>query len=211
MPFATEDEILRATDGVAGHLRGGGVIAYPTETVYGLGCALQPDALARLARLKQRSADKPFLLLVEDAAAIHGVQWTVAARSLAEHFWPGPLTLALRAEPGAFPDEVVSADGTVAVRATSHPAPRALVRALRAPITSTSANARGKPPARSAAEVEAAFGADGAELWLLDGGALPPSLPSTLVDCSGEVPRLVRAGAIGRAELGQVIGTIDDG
>ena len=213
VPFASTQEIANATPAVTVHLRDGGLIAYPTETVYGLGCALRPAALAALARLKHRPGGKPFLLLIEDRG-VSGVHWTSPARALAGRFWPGPLTLALQAEPEAFPPEVVSSAGAVAVRASSHPAPRALVRALGEPITSTSANAPGEEPAREPAAVERAFatlGAEYANVWLLDGGTLPPSPPSTVVDCTADPPRLIREGAIPRNELGRLIEEIDEG
>lgn len=214
IPFRSTEEIRQATPAVTVHLADGGLIAYPTETVYGLGCALRAHALAALAGMKRRAAGKPFLLLIEAGDAITGVHWTPAARVLAERFWPGPLTLALRAEPGAFPPEVLSATGAVAIRASSHAAPHALVRALGEPITSTSANAPGEPAALEPGAVERAFaslGPEHANVWLLDGGQLPPSPPSTVVDCTADTPRIVREGAIPRDELGRVIEEIDDG
>lgn len=198
LPFESGGDVRRMAPSVADHLRRGGVIVYPTETVYGFGCALRPEALARLADLKSRDEAKPFLLLAADPTSLEGLVWGRAAERLARAFWPGPLTLALPARPGAFPAGVVSAYGTVAVRSSPHPAVRAILDALGEPITSTSANVPGGAPAdtgeaawRTALEVGA-----GAELWVLDGGALPPSAPSTLVDCSGERPRIVRAGAL---------------
>jgi L-threonylcarbamoyladenylate synthase len=147
VPFSTQDEVAAAVDEVASHLARGAIIACPTETVYGLGCALHPAALATLARAKQRDF-KPFLLLDNAPPALEGLRWSDAARILAEAFWPGPLTLVLPASPGSYPHEVSGAAGSVAVRSSAHAGVRALVAAVGAPITSTSANVPGEPPTR---------------------------------------------------------------
>ncbi len=198
VPFATPAERERNAASVAEHLRSGGLVAYPTETVYGFGCALRRDALDALAALKAREGVKPFLLLVGDAQGLAGVRWTESARRLAAAFWPGPLTLALQAEAGAYPAGVLSPGGTVAVRVSPHPAVQALLRALPRPITSTSANLPGGSPARDADEVAAVLRElDATEsVLVVDGGRLPPSAPSTLVDCSREPPRVLRLGAL---------------
>jgi L-threonylcarbamoyladenylate synthase len=196
---------------VAEHLRREGLICYPTETVYGLGCALVPAALERLAGLKARDDRKPFLLLVSGREPLPGLHWTAEAVRLAEAFWPGPLTLALRAEDGVYPRWVVGERGTVAVRWSSHPGIGLLIEALGSPLTSTSANLPGEPPATSADEARTVIRAlgDPAGLWLLDGGPLPASAPSTIVDCSGRRPRVLRAGAIGTELLRTVVGDLD--
>jgi L-threonylcarbamoyladenylate synthase len=207
VPFTSPAEQRAAIPDVIAHLRAGGLIACPTETVYGFGCALRDRALERLAGVKRRTAGKPFLLLIPDALALAGVEWTDEATALAAAFWPGPLTLALRAKPGAFPAPVVSADGTVAVRATSHTGMRMLLAAMAEPITSTSANAPGGTPARSIAQAGALLGqlVDAPAVLLLDGGTLPPSRPSTIVDASVRPPRLVREGAIHSDELAEIV------
>lgn len=196
--FASPAERERNAAQVAEHLRAGGLIAYPTETVYGFGCSLRPDALAELAQLKSREGVKPFLVLVRKAEDLEGVRWTESARRLAAAFWPGPLTLALAAEPGAFPAAVLSSAGTVAARVSPHEAVRAILRALPRPLTSTSANLPGGAPAvdgdEAAAVVQELGAAD--RILLVDGGRLAPSAPSTIVDCSREPPRLLRAGAL---------------
>lgn len=212
VPFGTAADRRREAPRVAEHLRVGGLIAYPTETVYGFGCALIPSALARLAALKGRDREKAFLLLISGPEQAPGLEWPRAALELAAAFWPGPLTLALRAEPGRYPDAVVGPGGTVAVRASPHPAVKAILGALGEPITSTSANLAGQPPARSAEEVRGVLAALGEpeEVWILDGGeALPPSPPSTIVDCSGRRPRVVRAGVVSIDELRKVVHDID--
>jgi L-threonylcarbamoyladenylate synthase len=204
VPFRTEPEQRAAAADVAAHLRNGGIIAYPTETVYGFGSALRPAALEKLARLKGRSDDKPFLILVRDAE-LPGVEWTPAARALASEYWPGPLTLVLRTRPGAFAHRVTGANHTVAVRATSHPGVRLLLEALGEPLTSTSANLPGQPPATTADQARTVLlncPAD-ADVWLLDGGPLPASPPSTIIDGTVQPPRLLRRGAIEIAQLAE--------
>lgn len=184
---------------VVEHLEAGGLLAYPTETVYGFGCALRPRPLARLAELKQRGEDAPFLLLIPDRGAVDDLRWTRRARELATAFWPGALTVVLDDPTAAYPPEVRGAAGGVAIRRTPHPVARALVEALGAPLTSTSANPPGGEPATDAPAAAAsarALGATEDELWIVDGGPLPPSRPSTIVDLSGDVPRIVREGAV---------------
>lgn len=197
VPFRGEEDYAREAEGVAAYLVRGGLIAYPTETVYGLGCALLGEPLGRLAALKAREPAKPFLLLVLDARQAGGLVWSDAARRLAAVFWPGPLTLALRAA-RAFPERVLGPGGTVAVRATPHPGIRAILGALGGPITSTSANLPGEPPAADVERVLQVIDALGArgEFRVLDGGRLPESPPSTIVDCSGTRPRILRVGAV---------------
>jgi L-threonylcarbamoyladenylate synthase len=215
IPFRTPDEHTAALDRVARHVQRGGLIAGPTETVYGFGGRVDDDALERLAQLKQRDPAKSFLLLVTDAAMLPDVDWTPAAVTLADAFWPGPLTLALSAGSGSLPQRVVSPRGTVAIRATSHAGMRLLLERLREPLTSTSANAPGGAPARSADQVVALLEATPRteEMIVLDGGTLPASASSTIVDCSVEPPRVLRAGAITTAELMERIHgfELDDG
>ena len=192
-----------ALDGLAlapveDHVRADGLIAYATETVYGFGGLCSPTAVARLQALKSRGAPKPFLLLVGGVDAVDGLAWTDEARELASIFWPGSLTLVLRDPAGIFREGVRSPAGAVAIRVSPHPLVRALLEALGAPLTSTSANVAGSPPARSGGEAlraAADLGA-GPEMWVLDSGSLPPSGPSTIVDCTGDRPSVIREGTI---------------
>ncbi len=172
------------------------MIAYPTETVYGFGCALVPEALGRLTRLKDRGPDQPFLLLIRDPGDVPELAWTDAARRLADAFWPGPLTLALADPAERFPRAVRSRSGAVAVRVSPHPSAAAILAACGGPVTSTSANRHGQPPSLEAAAAARAFGGDVADAMVLDGGTLPPSAPSTILDCAAPTPRVVRAGAV---------------
>jgi len=186
-----------ALEPVIEHLRSGGIVAYPTETVYGLGCLLRDEPLARLRALKQRDGDAPFLLLVPDADSVQELTWTEGARALAMAFWPGPVTLMLADERRIFPAAVRGPEGAVAVRQSGHPLAQRLVERLGEPLTSTSANPRGGDPASDgdgAWSAVLALGA-GEEMWVLDGGGLPESPPSTIVDCTGRVPRVRRVGA----------------
>ncbi len=202
LPYATPRERAEAATRVRGHLRANGVIAYPTETVYGLGCLPAPDALRRLSALKARPADKPFLLLVRGRADLEGLAWGPTAAALAEAFWPGPLTLVLDDPGGRWPEGVRAADGGVAVRVSPHPAVAAIVDAAEGPVTSTSANPPGRPPARSA---DALGGLDaGGGVLVLDGGELPAEHPSTIVDCRA-APRILRRGAIPEEDVRRVL------
>ena len=212
VPFATEPEQRAALDPVARHLRAGGLIVYPTETVFGMGSTVDPAAVARLRSLKQRDEVKPFLLLVSDESQAPGLEWNATARRLAQAFWPGPLTLVLNDAEGRYPEGVASAAGGVALRRTSHAGVRTLLDALGAPITSTSANPPGAPPARTSAEARSALdvlaGEAGAEVWLLDGPA-GGAAPSTVVDCTGPRARLVRAGAVPVEKLREVVDVVE--
>lgn len=193
----TDDEIAAALPQLLQHVREHGLIAYPTETVYGFGGAATPQATAALRRLKHRSTAKPFLLLVGGPDQAPGVQWTDASRAIARLFWPGPLTLVLPADPDAFPAGIAAEDGTVALRASPHRFVRTLTRALGGAITSTSANAPGHPPARDADEAQEAVSVLGADnVLIVDGGLLPESRPSTILAVSGDRARVIRSGAI---------------
>ncbi len=183
---------------VVGHVRAGGLIAYPTETVYGFGGACSAEGVAALRTLKPRVGDRPFLVLAADPADLAGLRWTAEARELASIFWPGALTLVLADPEGIFPPGIRSASGSVAVRVSPHPFVKALVAALGAAVTSTSANAPGRAPARSFHEVLDAARElrAGPELLAVNGGTLVPSEPSTIIDVSGGGLRIVREGSI---------------
>lgn len=194
-------------DSVLEHVSTGGLLAYPTETVYGFGGVLTRSVIEGLVALKRRDRAKPMLLLVPDREAVSDLTWTPEAIELAEVFWPGSVTLVL-SDPGArYPDGVRGPAGNVAIRVSPHLLVRELVRRLGGPILSTSANRSGEPPALDAQSALGAAVAAGAgeELWVLDGGDLDPSRPSTIIDCSGPVPVVLRQGAV---PLGQVRGVL---
>jgi len=205
LPFLTPEDVAAAVAPVRNHLDRGGTLAYPTETVYGLGSAPTVEATSRLADLKGRQEGKPFLLLVSGLGMIEiwGLSLTPAARALASVFWPGPLTLVLRGAEGRLPDLLRGPDGGIAVRYTSHLAVRSLIEALGYPITSTSANRPGEAPAPGPEALARKFAPEIArgDLLVLDGGVLGNVPPSTLVDCTGPRAVLVREGAIPRDEL----------
>jgi L-threonylcarbamoyladenylate synthase len=204
-PACPDLDALRAA---AEAVRGGGVIAYPTETVYGLGAdPFNEGAVRRVFDLKGRDAAKALILLIRGGADLSRVaaEVTETAISLMEAFWPGPLTLALKASPG-LPKALLGDGETVAVRASSHPVARALTKLVGGPITSTSANRSGRPPARSASGVAAAFG-DGIDL-IVDAGPSADDRPSTVVDVSGTLPILVREGKIEVAAVEAVAGRV---
>jgi L-threonylcarbamoyladenylate synthase len=212
LPFQTEAEVDAAIPTIAPHLRAGKLLAYPTETVYGLGSAPTVPGLAALSRLKGRPEGKPFLLLISSRrmAEEWGLVFNASASVLAEAFWPGALTLVLRGGEGRLPDELRGREGGIAVRYTSHPGIARLVSATGKPLTSTSANRPGGPPAPGPDRLVELFGdqEESGELLVLDGGVLGNVPPSTLVDCTDLVPRMVREGAIPRAELRRAAGRL---
>jgi L-threonylcarbamoyladenylate synthase len=176
-------------------LRAGGLVAFPTETFYGLGAhALDDAAVARAFRAKGRPADKPLLVLVDSLAMVDRVAGEVPrpARRLMDRYWPGPLTLVLRAHPD-LPEALTAGTGTIGVRLSSHPVARGLVAALGGPVTAPSANPHGAPSPRTADEVIAGL-ATRVDL-VLDGGPTPGGPASTLLDLTRTPPVVLRAGA----------------
>jgi L-threonylcarbamoyladenylate synthase len=212
LPFQSAAEIEAAIPQVGRHLRADKLLAYPTETVYGLGSAPTAAAVAGLGRLKGRPQGKPFLLLISGRrmAEEWGLVFTASATALSDAFWPGPLTLVLRGGEGRLPDELRGKEGGIAVRYTSHAGIARLVALLGQPLTSTSANRPGGPPAPGADRLVELFGPEerNGELLVLDGGVLGNVPSSTLVDCTEVMPRLVREGAIPRAELRRAAGRL---
>jgi L-threonylcarbamoyladenylate synthase len=210
VPFWSPAEIEASLGGTIAHLQAGGVLAYPTETVYGFGTAIDHDAVETLVQLKRRPPFKPFLLLVASTAMLTRIdlRLTPEASALAAAHWPGPLTLVLAGGERRVPARLRGPEGGIAVRWTSHPGVQRLLSAYGDPITSTSANLPGQPAAASAREVLSAFGSHVAlgRLRVLDGGTLTESLPSTVVDCTGRVPRVIRPGAISVAVLRRTAG-----
>lgn len=209
VPFRAAPDWAAAAPLVAAHLGRGGLLAYPTETVYGLGSRPLAADVERLAALKGRAPGKPFLLLVATRAMAEraNLVFNESARALADAFWPGPLTLILPGT-GSLPETLRGPEGGFAVRWTSHPGMATLIAHLGGPVTSTSANRPGGPTAPGVDAIVATFGAEverGA-LLVLDGGVLGNVPPSTVVDCTVEPVRLVREGALPRAELRARVG-----
>ncbi len=196
-------EIQRA----AAILRAGGLVAFPTETVYGLGAAARdPRALARLYAVKGRPADHPVIVHLASAADLPAWAAAVppAALALAGRFWPGPLTLVLQRGPGV-PDAVTGGRDTVGLRVPDQPLALALLRAFGDGIAAPSANRFGAVSPTTAAHVRESLGED-VDL-ILDGGPCAVGVESSIVDLSDPaVPLLLRSGGIGSEDLAAVLG-----
>jgi L-threonylcarbamoyladenylate synthase len=173
----------------------GSVIAFPTETFYGLGAAaLDAAAVDRMLALKGRPAGKPVLVLVDSVTMAEAVaEVSPTARALMTRHWPGALTLVMPAH-AHLPGGVTAGTGTVGVRMSPHPVAHGIVGALGAPVTAPSANPAGAQPPTTADEVLRHF-ADGIEL-VLDAGPTPGGAPSTVLDVTVDPPRILRAGAV---------------
>lgn len=205
VPFWSPEEVERAVRPALQQLENRLVLAYPTETVYGFGGAIDRDSVEALVKMKRRPPGKPFLLLVDGPAMIDRLDLhlpSYAARFIAE-LWPGPLTLVLRGGEGRVPPRLRGPEGGIAVRWTSHRGIARIIRAHGDALTSTSANLPRVPPAMTAAEIIDQWPDAIARgvLRVLDGGRLVPSEPSTVVDCTGRHPRIIRPGAIAAAAL----------
>ncbi len=185
----------RAPDAAERAIATGGVIAFPTDTVYGLGAGLwRPDAVARLYAVKGRPDEKalPVLLAGEDEWALVAAEAPEAARRLMRAFWPGALTIVLPRRPDV-PDAAGPLTATIALRVPDHAALRRVLTRT-GPLATSSANRSGRPPATSAAEARDELGRGLA--LVLDGDVLPARPPSTVVDLTGPAPAVLRQGAI---------------
>jgi len=191
----------------AKRLASGGVVAFPTETVYGLGAdALNPEAVDRVFRLKARPSRNPLIVHVTGPAMAATVtsEWPTAAERLARAFWPGPLTLVLPKHERV-PGNVAGGGPTVAVRAPDHPIALALLFEAATPLVGPSANLSGAVSPTCADHVRAAFSAD--DVLVLDGGPCRVGIESTVIDLTSPTPRILRPGIIGHARLAAVLGT----
>lgn len=188
----------------AAALRGGGLLIYPTETLYALGgLALDAAAARRVRQAKGRADDRALPLIAADPRQARGLfeEWPEAAERLAARFWPGPLMLVLPAS-AAVPREVLAGGNSVGVRVPGRELPRRLCQAA-GPLVATSANRSGEPPATRCVDALAAVGA-----WVaaaLDGGTCDGA-PSTVVDLCARAPRVLREGAIARAVVLAALG-----
>ena len=188
-------------------LRAGRLVAFPTETVYGLGAdATSDDAVASIFEAKRRPSFNPLIAHVENfAAAEREGAFTPLARRLAEAFWPGPLTLVLPVTPTCRVSLLARAGlDTLALRVPSHPVALQLLAAVGRPVAAPSANPSGRMSPTTAAHV--AEGLAGRCDLVLDGGPCDVGLESTIVDCTGPVPRLLRPGGIAREDIESVLG-----
>ena len=196
-----ELDIARA----AAVLKAGELVAFPTETVYGLGAdASNTDAVCKVFAAKGRPANHPLIVHIADAAELP--HWArdipPTAHLLAKQFWPGPLTLVLKRSPQV-PDAVTGGQDTVAIRVPSHPVAQALLRAFNGGIAAPSANRFGRVSSTTAAHVREEFGDTVA--CVLDGGATDVGIESTIVDCSGDAPALLRPGMITPQQIEAVL------
>lgn len=185
-------------------VRSGGLIVYPTETLYGIGAdATNPGAIKRVSEAKKRTEQKPVLVLVDSVEMMSPLVEAVplAARILMQGFWPGPLTIVFSAS-DRVPTEITRGSKNIGIRIPSSRLCLRLLAHLRTPLTSTSANLSGEPPVRAVQEIHKDL--TGIDLYL-DAGELPESLPSTVVDVSGLAPRLLRHGAIPVEQIQQVL------
>jgi len=205
VPFWSPEEVDAAIGATIAHLQAGLVLAYPTETVYGFGGAVDYDSVERLVNLKRRPGAKPFLLLISASEMLTrlGLHLTSSAARIAARHWPGPVTLVLPGGERRVPARLRGPEGGVAVRWTPHPGLTRLIQAYGDPITSTSANLPGVPPAMSATEIlqQWSDAVTRGRIRVLDGGRLQPSNPSTVIDCTGPRPRVIRPGAVPAATL----------
>ena len=189
-------------------LRGGGIVALPTDTVYGIAVALDtPGGIEALFAAKHRPPERGIALLLADAAQAPTIgQWPAAAATLAASFWPGGLTIVVRRRSDVeLPAALTGGAPTIGLRVPDHPAPRALAAAV-GPLPTTSANRSGEPEAQEAVEIVAQLG-DAIEL-VLDGGPPRGGPASTVVDCSVDPPRVLRHGAISDGAIEAVLAEV---
>ncbi|MBI3994917.1 MAG: threonylcarbamoyl-AMP synthase [Nitrospirae bacterium] len=187
-------------------IRSGGVVAFPTETFYGLGVdPFNASAVERLFAVKGRDPGKPILLVIDDLKRAEGIVLAVSddARSLIRKFWPGPLTLLFKGSSRIAP-ALTGGTGKIGIRIPSHPVALQLLRAAGQPLTATSANRSGQPGAALAGTVEETLGPQ-IDL-IVDGGAAPGGPESTIVDVTLHPPRLIREGRIGFREVLNCLG-----
>ncbi len=205
----SEVRIVPESDGASGDeavrvLRDGGLVCYPTDTVYGIGAAAGDDAaVRRLFAVKGRSPDKPLPLLLADVSdAARVAEVTPLAKALATRFWPGALTIVMR-KAVSYRSLALAGGDTVALRVPDHELVRRIVRTLGEPITGTSANRAGTRAPISAAEVAFQMG-EMVEL-IIDGGQSRTRLESTVIDITRDKPEIVREGAVSRGEVEEAL------
>lgn len=182
-------------------LQSGEVIAFPTDTFYGLGAdPFNPEAVSRIFQIKQRPADKPLLVLIHSINQLAALTREVTdnARQLMDRFWPGPLTLIFEAAPD-LPDILTADTGTVGIRLPAHAFTQQLLKTLDHPLTAPSANISGGPELLTAQDVEQVLG-DALDI-IVDDGAAPGGALSTVLDTTTRPPTLIREGAVSLSEL----------
>lgn len=190
-------------------LQEGGLVAFPTETVYGLGGnGLDGTACEKIYIAKGRPSDNPLILHISEFEELNPIvrEISPAAQKLMDAFWPGPLTMVFP-KSDIVPEKATGGLDTVAVRFPNHPVARAIIRAAGLPIAAPSANSSGKPSPTRASHVE--FDLNGKIDMIVDGGAAEWGLESTIVDVSGEVPMILRPGAVTKEMMEEVVGTVE--
>ncbi len=198
------DDVAGRAEAVA-VLRAGGLVATPTDTVYGLAVALgTPDGIQRLFHVKQRPPDKAIMLLLADPSQAADLgEMSPAAATLGAALWPGGLTLVVpQRHDVRLPEILTAGQATIGLRVPDHPAPRALAAGV-GPIPVTSANRSGDPTLDDAQAIDAAMG--GSLDLILDGGPAPGGTPSTVIDCSGASAVILRAGAVPTARIRHIL------
>jgi L-threonylcarbamoyladenylate synthase len=199
--------VTDAIDDAAAVLRAGGLVAFPTETVYGLGAdAANPHAVARIYAVKGRPSDHPIIVHLASADALddYADDVTDATRALARACWPGPLTLVVRRRARTIADAVTGGRDTVALRVPAHPVAQALLEAFGGGVAAPSANRFGRVSPTTAAHVRADL--DGDVDVVLDGGAATVGVESTIVDGSGPHPAILRLGGVTQTTVEAVVG-----
>lgn len=189
-------------------LRGNEAIAFPTETVYGLGAnAMNDEAIAKIFEAKGRPSDNPLIVHIGAYSQLEGVvsEIPVVADVLMKHFWPGPLTIILPKKDG-ISEKVTAGLDTVGVRMPDHPVALALIEEANVPVAAPSANRSGRPSPTLASHVYEDL--DGKIAGIVDGGATGVGVESTVIDCTSEVPTILRPGGITKEQLEEVIGPV---
>jgi L-threonylcarbamoyladenylate synthase len=203
----TKAEIERAAE----LIRAGRLVAFPTETVYGLGAnALDETAVRRIYEAKGRPATNPLIVHVDSIGMARGLarEWPAGADTLAERYWPGPLTLVVPKHPRV-PDAVTAGLDTVGLRVPAHPVALALIRAAGTPIAAPSANRFTELSPTTAEHVRRGLG--GAVDLILDGGPTTVGIESTVLSLAGVRPRLLRPGMVSRKDIEDAVGPIEEG
>ncbi|MCH1625125.1 L-threonylcarbamoyladenylate synthase [Fredinandcohnia quinoae] len=186
------------------------VVAFPTETVYGLGANAKSDeAVDKIYQAKGRPSDNPLIVHIAKIEQVDEIAEDISetARSLIAHFWPGPLTLVLKKKANAVSEKVTPGRNTVAVRMPDHPLALALIRRANLPLAAPSANLSGKPSPTLAGHVSDDL--SGRVAGILDGGATGVGLESTVLDCTDEIPIILRPGGVTKEQLEEICGKVE--
>ena len=204
-------ELIKQIDKAAEIVRKGGVVAFPTDTVYGLGASpFIAEAVKRIYKIKQRPANLPLPVLLADESQVDTIAAGIPemARSLMKAFWPGGLTLVL-SRAHSFPGGAAAGGDTVAVRVPDYEITRLLIRKAGVPVIGTSANISSRPSALEAGEVSRQLG-DVIDM-IIDGGRCPGGIESTVVDLTGGSPVIVREGAVSADKITEIIEEVTEG